>query len=133
MIEFQGVSKDVARELCEGNMWNVLPKAKHVTEIRHRGSPGLIQDLDAAKLGRLCLDLGAGRSVGSSEIDHSVGIELLKSLNDRVAKDEVWLRVHHSSQALSQNNIANAVSSLSVADIKEPLAPQSKIAKVLTG
>lgn len=38
MLVRQGVEEALAQELCTGNVWNVLPRAKHVTCLRANNS-----------------------------------------------------------------------------------------------
>lgn len=38
MLIQQGVDRDVADTLCYGNVWDILPRASHVTEIKAKKS-----------------------------------------------------------------------------------------------
>ncbi len=133
MIQFQGVAAEVAKSLCYGNIWDSLAGAKYKTEFVHEGLDGRIQLLDAQKLGRLALDLGAGRSVGSGSIDHTVGLELLKSPNDIIKKNQAWIRVHHSQEVLSAEIKARLDDVIVVDDgICAGQTKSSKITKVMS-
>lgn len=96
MLVRQGVTEGVARELCYGQIWNVLPRAKHVTCVRAKTS-GVIADINGIVLAKVTHALGAGRTYASQPIDHSVGVRLSKSCGDLVISGEVWIEVHHSS------------------------------------
>ena len=50
---------------------------------------GVVKGIDALKIGKLSLSLGAGRVNKEDEIDHSVGILLNKKVGDKVEKDEL--------------------------------------------
>ena len=76
--------------------WNLhidLPKAKHI-EVLNSKSDGYIQKIDAQIIGETVFELGAGRKTISEQIDHSVGIVLLKKHGDKVIKDEPLLEIH---------------------------------------
>jgi pyrimidine-nucleoside phosphorylase len=55
---------------------------------------GTVVKLDAMQVGRLCVELGAGRSKAGDAIDFAVGVECLRKEGDRVSKGEPILRVH---------------------------------------
>ena len=49
---------------------------------------GYLTDIDTMKLANLVKDLGAGRESKYDQIDHSVGVELFKHINDKVEENE---------------------------------------------
>lgn len=59
---------------------------------------GYIAEVDAFQVGATVMGLGAGREYLEDEIDHTVGIELLKKIGDSVEKGEV-LAVIHANQS----------------------------------
>jgi len=75
-----------------------LPQARHQTEWR---SPlaGYLTRLDAEKLGRAAMVLGAGRQRVEDPIDPAVGIILHKKLGAPVARDESLATVHYGDPA----------------------------------
>ena len=54
---------------------------------------GVVKGIDALKIGKLSLSLGAGRVNKEDEIDHSVGILLNKKVGDKVEKDELLMKL----------------------------------------
>ncbi len=60
-----------------------LPRARHRRELRARRD-GVIARIDAAAVGRACMQLGAGRERLESPIDPAVGIVLHKKVGDPV-------------------------------------------------
>lgn len=68
-------------------------QSKYVIEVKSNLS-GYVDSLDAYKLGILACNLGAGREKLSDQIDHSVGIELVKKRGDYVNIGDVLLRIH---------------------------------------
>nr|CAD7401602.1 unnamed protein product [Timema cristinae] len=94
MLECQGVSKETAQELCHGDIWKVLPHVpgNQVTKLlSHR--KGIITDIDAMSVAMSCWKLGAGRSRADQDIDHRVGIRLLKTVGEEKDKAISKVRV----------------------------------------
>ena len=113
MIVFQGVAKEAAAELCYGDAWQVLHKSDYSTILK-APKQGIIEEIDALKIGRACVDLGAGRTGSHTDIDASVGIELLKTVGDNVDLDEDWVRIYHSRPVLDEHIARYVASALSV-------------------
>lgn len=55
---------------------------------------GVIKKIDALKLGKLSISLGAGRETKEDIIDYSAGIKLNKLLGDKVKKGEVLATIY---------------------------------------
>nr|CAD7464338.1 unnamed protein product [Timema tahoe] len=104
MLECQGVTKETAQELCHGDIWKVLPHVheNHVTKL-FSPRKGIITDIDAMSVAMSCWKLGAGRSRADQDIDHRVGIRLLKTVGEEVDKEDPVLAVYHATQKLDQN------------------------------
>nr|CAD7266144.1 unnamed protein product [Timema shepardi] len=98
MLECQGVSKETAQELCHGDIWKVLPHVpgNQVTQLL---SPrkGIITDIDAMSVAMSCWKLGAGRSRADQDIDHRVGIRLLKTVGEEGQLGACQTDVPHGS------------------------------------
>jgi pyrimidine-nucleoside phosphorylase len=60
---------------------------------------GIVTRLDALEIGRLCVELGAGRARASDAVDFAVGVECAKKEGDPVEAGEPVLLVH-SRQAV---------------------------------
>jgi thymidine phosphorylase len=91
--------KFVAMVLAQGGDASALEKMREV----HRApvitdvpasADGIIVELDALQVGRLCVQLGAGRAKAGDAVDFAVGIECLRKEGDRVVVGEPVLRVH---------------------------------------
>src|SRR5690606_19268712 len=61
----------------------LLPKATHIVEVR-ADKEGFVSRMDAEKLGRAAMKLGAGRETKDSIIDLAAGIMLRVKTGDRV-------------------------------------------------
>ena len=56
----------------------------------------MIADVDAAKVGRAALLLGAGRRAVTDEIDHAAGFSDLRQVGEKVTSGEPLLKLHAS-------------------------------------
>lgn len=59
---------------------------------------GYLTDIDTMKLALLVRDLGAGRINKNDNIDHTVGVELFKHINDKVEVNDLLLKVYTSKE-----------------------------------
>lgn len=93
LISSQGGNPNVIDDL------SILPQAQYQTFVKSERS-GYIRKIDALKIGKLVMQLGAGRQKKDSTIDLSVGIELKQKAGAYIQQDQV-LAVVHSNQPLS--------------------------------
>lgn len=90
MVEAQGGDATTLEKIRE------VHRAPVITDV-FAPSTGKIVKLDALEVGRLCVELGAGRAKASDPVDFAVGVECLRKEGDRVPKGEPVLRVHSRS------------------------------------
>lgn len=83
---------------------NKLEKAPIIVPVISEEN-GWVKELNAEKVGKISMDLGAGRKEKSDEIDRRVGIILCKKIGDEVKKGEQLAYIH----ANSSENIENFV------------------------
>ena len=76
------------------------------------------------------MDLGAGRSGNQSQIDTSVGIELLKVVGEEVQSNEGWVKIYHKTPILEET-IKKSVESAIVVTKNQFSERPSKILKVI--
>jgi pyrimidine-nucleoside phosphorylase len=98
MVEAQGGDASALERMRE------LHRAPLVTEVR-ASSAGTLTKIDALDVGRLCVELGAGRAKASDAVDFAVGVECLKKVGDRVEAGEPVLLVH-SREAVPAEAVA---------------------------
>jgi pyrimidine-nucleoside phosphorylase len=55
---------------------------------------GRVEKMDALAIGRLCVELGGGRTKAGDAVDFSVGVECFKKTGDAVVQGEKIVRVH---------------------------------------
>ena len=70
-----------------------IHRAPLVTDIP-APTEGRLEKLDALEIGRLCVELGAGRAKAGDAVDFAVGVECLRKEGDKVSRGEPVLRVH---------------------------------------
>lgn len=82
MVELQGGDSSFIKNT------NLFPKSKHSLIIKSKAD-GYIEKIDAEKIGKASLVLGAGRKTINSKIDLTAGIILNKKVDDKIKSDEV--------------------------------------------
>ncbi len=95
MVEAQGGDASALGKMRE------IHRAPLITEIP-APADGVLRKVDALEVGRLCVELGAGRAKSGDPVDSAVGVECLRKQGDSVARGEPVLRVH------SRNPVAPA-------------------------
>lgn len=73
----------------------LLPKADHVTEIRCPAD-GYIHRMDALGLGRLAMEIGAGRETKDDVIDPAAGLVLNFKKGEKIHRTDVLAWIHHN-------------------------------------
>ncbi len=67
---------------------------------------GYLTDIDTMKLAELVRDLGAGRKNKEDTIDHAVGVEIFKHINDKVEVNDLLLKVY-TSKEINESDYSN--------------------------
>uniref|UniRef100_UPI00398E9420 thymidine phosphorylase n=1 Tax=Pristiophorus japonicus TaxID=55135 RepID=UPI00398E9420 len=113
MLEAQGVTKDLAKALCQGE--EVLKRSKGQEELKAEAG-GLVQAIHSLPLAEVVHELGAGRNQPGQPINWSVGIELLKTVGESVNKGDPWIRVHYEDPSLSERQKSRLQQSLVIGE-----------------
>jgi len=79
-----------------------LPISEKILEVKSE-TTGFVKKINAEKIGIASMLLGAGRRKKEDMIDHSVGIEVLKKIGDRVEKGEALVRIYFSDKSDLRN------------------------------
>ena len=87
MVEAQGGDASALESM------RTVHRAPLVTDVP-APAEGRIEKLDALEIGRLCVELGAGRAKAGDAVDFAVGVECLRKEGDKVSRGEPVLRVH---------------------------------------
>jgi pyrimidine-nucleoside phosphorylase len=93
-LEAQGGDPRVVEDLA------LLPLAEELPLLSQE--EGVVQEVDALKVGLAVLALGGGRRKKGEAIDHGVGVQLLKKPGDRVERGEALALVHHRNRGLEE-------------------------------
>jgi pyrimidine-nucleoside phosphorylase len=93
-LEAQGGDPRVVEDLA------LLPLAEELPLLSQE--EGVVQEVDALKVGLAVLALGGGRRKKGEAIDHGVGVHLLKKPGDRVERGEALALVHHRNRGLEE-------------------------------
>jgi pyrimidine-nucleoside phosphorylase len=101
MVEAQGGDATTLEKMRE------VHRAPVITDLL-AVSRGTVTRLDALEIGRLCVELGAGRAKAGDAVDFSVGVECLKKEGDVVDRGEPVIRVH-SRQPLDSAMMAKRI------------------------
>ena len=107
----RSISIEEAIDLVKQNLYNGKGLEKFKEFIKYQGGDldklatcnyieiysnksGYLTDIDTMKLAELVRDLGAGRKHKEDSVDHSVGVELFKHINDKVNENDLLLKVY---------------------------------------
>lgn len=102
----------------------VLPRAPVQAEVAAPTS-GWVKAIDALAVGRLCVQLGAGRERKEDTVDPSVGVVLRAKVGDQVARGESIATVHARNQTEAALGVKTLLAAYTFAE--EPVAPPSLI------
>ncbi len=136
MLVAQGVSAAIAERLCQSKLdqiddvWKVLKRASHTTELPAEQC-GYVHDIDALALGKVILELGAGRSEAGADIDYSVGFRLLVKVGSQVKQGQSWICLYHNTSPLTEDHISRLQSGLAIGSDKVSPCP-SRVREVIT-
>jgi len=111
----RSISIEEAIDLVKQNLYNGKGLEKFKEFIKYQGGDldrletcnyveiysnksGYLTDIDTMKLAKLVRDLGAGRKHKDDLIDHAVGVELFKHINDQVNENDLLLKVYSNKE-----------------------------------
>ena len=101
---------------------DVLPEAvvrKEVTADRD----GIVAGVSALGLGRVALDLGAGRRTKEDSIDHAVGLRCFAKRGEPVEVGDTLVEVHASDEASADSAVEQIRPLIELADEPQPPRP----------
>lgn len=75
---------------------------------------GVVAEVDAAKIGRVALELGAGRRAVTDAIDPAAGIDRLVARGEAVSKGDRLMTLHAATPALAEGLVAAARDAVSI-------------------
>jgi pyrimidine-nucleoside phosphorylase len=84
-----------------------LPRARAVRRVRAQ-EEGFVESIDAEAIGRLAMEMGAGRATKEDTIDPAVGIVLMKKTGDAVKRGDMLADLHLRDDN-ADNGLADAL------------------------
>lgn len=83
---------------------NKFEKAKYIMPVI-ADKDFKISEINAGKIGNLCVELGAGRIKKEDSIDYSAGIVLNKKVGEKVKKNDILAYVHSNNEEKCKNTV----------------------------
>lgn len=90
---------------------------------------GFVKELNAEKVGKISVDLGAGRKEKEDEIDKRVGIMLCKKIGDRVENGDCLAYIHASNSDNIETYVENLKSAYQI--VKETVNKEKIIDEIM--
>ena len=107
-----------------------LPRARYAEPIEATRS-GVIQAMDTAELGWVCVRCGGGRMVKSDDIAPGVGFLLLVKIGDRIEAGQVIGEIHADDDMTLQQAQRDIPAAITVGD--DPVPPRPLFYATITG
>jgi pyrimidine-nucleoside phosphorylase len=105
-----------------GDLSAELPKAPVTRELTAQRN-GFVAEVSALGLGRVALELGAGRRMKDDAIDHAVGIRCFAKRGDVIESGQTLAVVYAREEADAERAIEDMRSLISIADEPQPPRP----------
>lgn len=102
MIEAQGGETAVVDDP------GLLPQAERVVPVRAPAT-GYVTAVNALQIGRMAMELGAGRAVKGAPVDHAVGVVLAVRRGDAVERGETLANIHTNGQIADEVAVAGVL------------------------
>ena len=94
---------------------NVLPIAKNIFEVKVKRR-GFVKRINTEDIGVASILLGAGRIKKDDEIDHSVGLKILKKIGDRVEEGETIALIYYSERSKLEEAVQKVMNAYEIGD-----------------
>lgn len=95
--KFEELVKNQGGDISYIQNINKFEKAKYIVPVIAKKC-GYIEKLNAEEVGKIAMNLGAGRIRKEDNIEYSVGIELLKKVGDSVVQGETLAYIHANDE-----------------------------------
>lgn len=79
------------------NDYTILPMPEGTLEV-YSEKAGYVSKIKAEEIGKAAMIIGAGRATKEDEIDHAVGIRILKKVGDKVEKGEKIAEINYNDK-----------------------------------
>lgn len=75
--------------------YSILPTAKNKVEV-FSNKEGYVSKIKAEEVGKAAMIIGAGRATKEDEVDHAVGLKILKKVGDKIEKGEKIAEIYYN-------------------------------------
>lgn len=75
--------------------YSILPIAKNKMEV-FSNKEGYVSKIKAEEVGKAAMIIGAGRATKEGEVDHAVGLKILKKVGDKIEKGEKIAEIYYN-------------------------------------
>lgn len=75
--------------------YSILPTAKNKMEV-FSNKEGYVSKIKAEEVGKAAMIVGAGRATKEDEVDHAVGLKILKKVGDKIEKGEKIAEIYYN-------------------------------------
>ncbi|MBB1535218.1 thymidine phosphorylase [Leptotrichia sp.] len=75
--------------------YSILPAAKNKVEV-FSNKEGYVSKIKAEEVGKAAMIIGAGRATKEDEVDHAVGLKILKKVGDKIKKGEKIAEIYYN-------------------------------------
>ena len=75
--------------------YSILPTAKNKMEV-FSNKEGYVSKIKAEEVGKAAMIIGAGRATKEDEVDHAVGLKILKKVGDKIEKGEKIAEIYYN-------------------------------------
>ena len=75
--------------------YSILPAAKNKIEV-FSNKEGYVSKIKAEEVGKAAMIIGAGRATKEDEVDHAVGLKILKKVGDKIEKGEKIAEIYYN-------------------------------------
>lgn len=75
--------------------YSILPAAKNKMEV-FSNKEGYVSKIKAEEVGKSAMIIGAGRATKEDEVDHAVGLKILKKVGDKIEKGEKIAEIYYN-------------------------------------
>ena len=75
--------------------YSILPTTKNKMEV-FSNKEGYVSKIKAEEVGKAAMIIGAGRATKEDEVDHAVGLKILKKVGDKIEKGEKIAEIYYN-------------------------------------
>jgi len=104
LINGKALNKFKDMILKQGGIIDNIKISNNLIEVKSNKN-GYINGINALSIGKLVMNLGAGRLSKEQGINHGVGIELVKNVGDNVKVGDVIARVYYENKTINLNDV----------------------------